>query len=753
MSSLPSLGGHRGRGLESTGSAATGRSGRSRSRSRIRRRRLATTVSLTGACLLTVSMMATSAFGSVLPGPPTSGDVRSLAGSSLRAAETDERIYNAMTDRFYNGDPSNDTGGVAGDRLANGFDPTSKAFYNGGDLAGLTSKLDYIKTLGQTAIWITPPMYNDWVQTLGDSSTAYYHGYWITKFDVIDPHVGTTEEMKELVKQAHARGIKVYFDIVVNHTGDVIQYKEGQGLPYRDKTSYPYKDASGKVFNDRDYAASNTFPTMNPNTSYPYTPYFPNASDATAKSPAWLNDLNMYHNRGETTFTGENSYYGDFFGLDDVFTERPEVRQGFIDIFTKWIADYDIDGYRIDTTRHVNMEFWQAFMDGVLTYARANGKPDFYMFGEAATGDPVELSSYTTDGKYQSVLDFTFQETARKFVSEGGPATDMKTFFQTDDMFIDHDSNAYQLPTFVDNHDRGRINWFIQSDNPGISEAETLRRSELAHDLMYFSRGNPVVYYGDEQGFVGDGNDQDARETMFPSQVASYLDNDLVGTTRTHADMQFDENHPLFRHIKRLNGLVAANPALRNGAQIQRYADSGPGVFATSRIDAQAQIEYVVAVNNAETAKTVQIPTYTAGMPFTKIYAAGNQTLITNDARQLTVTVPPLTAVVYKAAASIAASTAAPAIKISNLNGGKISGRAKVGATVAGTGFNQITFAAKVGNAQWTSLGTDDNPDYKVFFDTSKLTAGTRVQFRAVALDNAGHTSVSAPVTQVVGTR
>jgi glycosidase len=117
---------------------------------------------------------------------------------------------------------------------------------------------------------------------------------------------------------------------------------------------------------------------------------------------------------------------------------------------------------------------------------------------------------------------------------------------------------------------------------------------------MYFSRGNPVVYYGDEQGFTGDGNDQDARESMFPSQVASYLDNDLIGTDSTHATSNFNVNHPIFRYIQRLNNLMVAHPALRNGAQITRFADGGPGVFATSRISAEEQIEYVVAVNNAE---------------------------------------------------------------------------------------------------------------------------------------------------------
>jgi hypothetical protein len=152
--------------------------------------------------------------------------------------------------------------------------------------------------------------------------------------------------------------------------------------------------------------------------------------------------------------------------------------------------------------------------------------------------------------------------------------------------------------------------------------------------------------------------------------------------------------------------------------------------------------------------RTVDIPTFSKDMAFRKIYAAGNQTLVTDSAGALTITVPPLTAVVYKAAKPLAASAAAPAVKITNLNGARINGRAAIGAAVGDQGFNQVTFAVKVGNANdWTLLGTDDNPDYKVYYDTSKLPNGTRLQFRAVVMDNAGHTRASTAVTQVVGRR
>ena len=149
-----------------------------------------------------------------------------------------------MTDRFANGDTANDEGGLTGDRLATGFDPTDKGFYNGGDLAGLRDELDYIDGLGTTAIWLTPSFKNRPVQGEGANVSAGYHGYWITDFTQIDPHLGTNAELEALIAEAHAKDIKVYFDIITNHTADVIDYEEGQ-YSYIDQETAPYLDADG----------------------------------------------------------------------------------------------------------------------------------------------------------------------------------------------------------------------------------------------------------------------------------------------------------------------------------------------------------------------------------------------------------------------------------------------------------------------------------------------------------------------------
>ena len=172
----------------------------------------------------------------------------SWAAPDFRARPPDDEIvYFVLPDRFENGDASNDTGGLSGDRLTTGFDPTHKGFYHGGDLKGLITRLDYIQGLGATAIWLGPIYKNKPVQGGLGQETAGYHGYWITDFTRVDPHFGTDADMRAFVDAAHSRGMKVYLDIITNHTADVIQYREcpGSACAYRDKANYPYSRKGG----------------------------------------------------------------------------------------------------------------------------------------------------------------------------------------------------------------------------------------------------------------------------------------------------------------------------------------------------------------------------------------------------------------------------------------------------------------------------------------------------------------------------
>src|SRR4051794_17949718 len=160
----------------------------------------------------------------------------------------DEVIYFLLPDRFENGDPANDRADLSGDRLRTGFDPTSKGFYHGGDIKGLIKRLDYIQGLGATALWVAPIFKNKAVQGPKGQESAAYHGYWITDFTQVDPHFGTNADFKALVDAVHARGMKFYMDIVVNHTADVIKMAEcpvQEDCPYRSIADYPYQRRGG----------------------------------------------------------------------------------------------------------------------------------------------------------------------------------------------------------------------------------------------------------------------------------------------------------------------------------------------------------------------------------------------------------------------------------------------------------------------------------------------------------------------------
>ena len=704
------------------------------------------------------------------PAEPLGRADRRLAKDGLRDALTRERLYFVMADRFENGDRSNDTAGLGKDRLKSGFDPTSTAFYHGGDLQGVIDRLNYIEGLGTTAIWLTPSFKNKPVQGPPGSEAAGYHGYWINDFTRIDPHLGTNADMARLVRKAHRRGIKVFFDIITNHTADVITYDRdlyaaNGSLSYVSTEDEPYRDVSGNEFDDRDYAGGERpFPPVNLD-SFPYRPIVP-AGEEDAKVPAWLNDPTLYHNRGTSTFAGENSTYGDFpsgaySALDDLWTEHPKVVDGMTDIYRTWVREVGIDGFRIDTVKHVNTEFWHQFGPALTDYAAEQGNDDFFMFGEVYDASSRFVSQYTTEGRLQAAVDFGFQANGSTF-ARGGATDALRDFYAQDDWYTDTDSNAYQLPTFLGNHDMGRIGSFLRQSADGWSERELLHRDRLAHSLMYLTRGQPVVYYGDEQGFSaskgveGGIGDQRAREDMFPSKVDLYNGFDLIGSDDSTAQNNFKTKRPLYRHIARLAALRERHPALADGAQVTRYSADQAGLFAFSRIDADRRREYVVAVNNSDRAQSATFKTFSPRMRFKRVWprpGRGKQAALRSGrSARLTVRVPAFGAAVWKATAPVRNDRSAPAVTLTApVAGGVVGDRAEIAADVTSASFNQVTFGWRpVGESGWRRLGTDDNEPFRVFHDVSDLPFGTLVEYRAVAKDADGDLGV-AQTHAVVG--
>lgn len=495
------------------------------------------------------------------------------AGADFRERlPQDEVIYFLLPDRFDNGDAANDRGGLKGDRLKTGFDPTDARFYHGGDLKGVLRRLDYIQQLGATALWLGPIFKNKPVQGAPGHETAGYHGYWITDFTRIDPHFGTEEDFRQLVAAVHSRGMKLYMDIVINHTADVIAYREcpTEECPYR------------------------------PRTEPPYTPYVPKGEEH-VKVPDWLNDPIYYHNRGNSTFEGESAVYGDFFWLDDIMTENPRVLQGFIDIYAGWIERCGIDGLRIDTAKHVNPEFWQTFVPAMLSRAHARGIANFTIFGEVYTGteDVALLARHTRVDKLPAVLDYAFTAAMRDTVAGSQGTEVLARLFEDDPLYEGGERAALQLPTFVSNHDQGRFAYFVRSARHDIGDDEVAKRVLLAHAMIMTLRGVPVLYSGDEQGFAGVGGDNAARQDMFG---------------------HFDANHPLYRAFAGMARLRASQPALQRGRQIVRGYAAAPGLFAASRIDPVSGRELLIAFNTSTAPVTAKVEVNADSRHFTSLH-------------------------------------------------------------------------------------------------------------------------------------
>lgn len=500
----------------------------------------------------------------------------------LHRSIEEEVFYFVMPDRFANGEPSNDNGSKTIKLSQGGFDPSHKGMYHGGDIKGLQDKLPYLKNMGISAIWLTPIMRNKAVQ----GPSAGYHGYWVLDFTQIDPHLGSNDELKAFIDAAHQENIKVFFDIITNHTADVIKYQECHEADGTPKNACEY----------RSLAEVKEIGT--------YTPFLPKGEE-NVKVPAWLNDPKYYHNQGETTYEGENSIYGDFASLDDINTDDPEVVQGMIDIFKGVVSEFKPDGFRIDTVKHVNIEFWSEFSPAVIEHAKSIGIPEFFMFGEVYDPNPDVLSKYTSVGKVPSVLDFGFQQAvADTLVAQKGTDVFAQLFAQ-DDKYLDEDSHPNKLLNFVGNHDMGRFAHFLAISEHNYSEQEKIDRLLLAHALMYFSRGVPVIYYGDEQGFVGDGHDQDSRQNMEPSHVASYNDDDLLATDKTTADNNFDQEHLFYQTFAKYADIYYQHQALRSGRQEVVYSQATPGLYAFTRTDKESTLLITVNTNNKAIEQTV----------------------------------------------------------------------------------------------------------------------------------------------------
>lgn len=554
------------------------------------------TLALLSLAACSMQQETTSSDGAATPTAVVTEAVKPVVYATHERDVRDDVFYFVLPDRFNNANPANDNGSTALEISQGGLDVTSKWAFHGGDMQGIEEKLDYLQNLGVTAIWMTPILRNQAIQNTGFA----HHGYWILDFTQIDPHFGSNDDLRSLIDAAHQRGMKIFFDIITNHTADVIRFDECH------KPDGSFKEGlNGCEYKSTEQlAASDT-----------YTTFIPEGLD-NVKTPAWLNDPKYYHNQGDSFWRGESALNGDFVGLDDLRTSDPFVVQGMIDIYRDIITEFKPDGFRIDTVKHVDLSFWEAFSPAIMDHAKSLGIEHFHIFGEVYDGNPAVLSRYTTLGQMPSVLDFGIQYATADFFFKDQTSASIERLLQNDDYYNDADSDPSLLMNFLGNHDMGRVGMFIQQAQPDASESEQLARNVLAHSFMYLSRGIPVIYYGDEQGFTGDAGDVDARESMFASQVASYNDNDLIGTDATTADENFDRQHPLYVGFYELSKLRLEHTTLRYGFQQVRKVESmtaevdNDRVLAFSRVNPVDMQEYLAVFNPNNTPVEVAVQSY-----------------------------------------------------------------------------------------------------------------------------------------------
>jgi glycosidase len=670
---------------------------------------------------LFVSAIAAVAFGAAHAGTTALPAADLPTQSSLAS----QRIYFVMPDRYANGDMSNDTAG-----LSSSFDPADPGYYHGGDLKGLTANLQRIKDLGFTALWVTPVLKQDPVE----NGSAAYHGYWGLDFTTVDPHLGSDADFKNMVDAAHGLGLKVYLDVVVNHTADVVQLANSS--TYND---IRFRDCHGNFFNAARYVVGK-FPCLSAR-YMPDVPFVPPAKRH-VKKPEWLNDPLNYHDRGNIDFGSCSQQcfeQGDFYGLDDLFTEKPSVSSGLAQIYASWITRFRVDGFRVDTAKHVNAAFFRLWVPKIRAAAKSIGVNDFPIFGEVTLNDSVDLADFVRTRGLPQVLDFPFQEVVTAYAAGAAGAKGVGHRLEDDDYFRTPNGIEPSFTTFLGNHDMGRGAQQILSQAPGLTSAQLLQHVLFGYDLLYLLRGAPALLYGDEVGMIGSGGDKAAREDMFPTKVTDWQTEARVGSPPIGTGSSFAvTNNPIEAQLKTLSALRDAYPALSTGSSVVRA--SKDALLVVSRIDFATGSEVVTAFNNGATSATVKVATSTPGATWRSVFGTGT---VSGD---LTLTIPPVSALVAVPSTSIPnGAVAAP-----KLTGGEdaLTSYYQLGATVAGAPAS-VTFAVRRHNGGWQRVAIDDSAPYRGFIDPAKFKKGAKVEAVAVARGLDGSTAASKIVRVV----
>ncbi|HII07426.1 MAG TPA: alpha-amylase [Methanotrichaceae archaeon] len=518
----------------------------------------------------------------------------------------DQFIYHLLVDRFNDGKKRKPyRPGLPQER-----DDSLGEEWQGGTLKGITDKLDYVKGLGCTTIWLSPIFKN---RTEMDT----YHGYGIQNFLDVDPRFGSEEDFRRLVRVAHKTGMYVILDVVLNHTGDNWAYPGD--LPYYYWNGVRFSFGfwrggvdEGKVKGEspeemglcKFYIGNFCLQEEGQRQSQRLRAEFPNDH---AVWPREFQDQEWYRRKGEIRNWDAfpETRDGDFCSLKELDTSNSQVLGALIDSYKRWIAAADVDGYRLDAAKHIEESSTAIFCNAIREYAQSIGKKNFFLFGEVVGGDAF-IDQYIgrnaripkTNERFPSLdaaLDFPLWSVL-EWVIKGfeNPAVLRNRYDRFRDLYVDHGRASQYFVTFVDNHDqigRSPRARFLHND-------PHQKQAVLAVGYLLTSLGVPCIYYGTEQGFDGGGDhDKYIRECMFGGRWGAF---------KTHDHHFFDAHHSLYREISRIAEIRKKEPALRYGRQYFREI-SGNGADFGQPIDGHCTLAYSRILDDTEIVMTLNL--------------------------------------------------------------------------------------------------------------------------------------------------
>ena len=446
------------------------------------------------------------------------------------------------------------------------------AHWVGGTLKGLTSKMGYLQRLGVTALWVSPIF----------KQTPYrdsYHGYGIQNFLDVDPHFGSRADLRRMVRTAHRHGIYVILDIILNHSGDVFSY-----APDRYWTQDP---ASGQQYLDTRWDGNpylvNGYRDATSGPSLPFAPVdlaqHPQAWPDGAIWPAEFQNPATFTRRGRITNWDYDPEFlqGDFYDLKDIHLGQGSVDDyepspallALCQAYKFWIAYADVDGFRVDTVKHMDPGATRFFSSVIHEFAQRIGKENFYLIGEITGGRDRAFTTLETTGLDAALGIDDIPERLEYMVKGYRNPREYFDLFRNS-MLVQKESHIWfrnKVVTVFDDHDQVRKGGYKARFCAGDPAWRKLAVNVMA--LSATTLGIPCIYYGSEQGFDGEGdNDRYIRESMFGGEFGAF---------RTRERHFFDEDNPIYQELSKILRLRREKIALRRGRQYLRPI-SGDGI-------------------------------------------------------------------------------------------------------------------------------------------------------------------------------